>query len=150
MKGKRVACLLRVATGGLFAFSGWSKLTRPVQEFQYAMEQYQLFSALATRIISEFLPWFELVLGTFLILGFLRKISAVLLSLLNIGFLTVLISALIRGIDVANCGCFGESIHLTLPQAVAFDSGLLAALLFLTLCRENSFELDAWIQKKSL
>jgi len=147
---RRTIILIRVVVGGIFAYSGWNKLTHPAQEFQYLMEQYQLFSGAFIRMVSYILPWFEFVFGAFLILGFLRKTSARILSAMCMGFLWLLISTVVRGIHLEHCGCFGEAIQLTLSQAITLDSCLLAALLFLSFRSQKNFELDQWIKKDAI
>ena len=139
--------ILRVCVGGLFVYSGWSKLIRPVQEFQYAIEQYQVFPALVAKIVSHVLPWTELICGAFLALGFMRLLSARVLSVLCFSFLSLLISAILRKIDLVNCGCFGEGIHLTPIQALTLDSCLLLLLVYFASSPKKVFELDGCLKR---
>ena len=141
--------LLRILAGGVFAYSGWNKLIRPVEEFRYSIEQYRAFPSALTRLLSNVLPWFELIFGTFLLIGFLRKASAGALNMLCAGFLILLFSTMIRHIDISNCGCFGEGIHLSAAQALALDSCLFLSLLFLARVSEIDFEFDARLKKKN-
>ncbi len=144
---KTVLFLARCAAGGIFAYAGWGKLMRPVQEFQYVIEQYQLFPRSIVRLASHVLPWYELVFGIFLILGFMRAASARALWLLCFSFLLLLVSTMIRGIDIGHCGCFGEGIHLSIPQAITLDSSLLIAFTFFSLVRDHYLEIDSWFQR---
>ena len=137
----------RVFVGSLFVYSGWNKLIHPAEEFQYAIDQYQLFPSLIAKIISHTIPWVEFIFGAFLILGFLRKMSARILCLLSFGFIALLGSAMIRKINLENCGCFGVGIHLTPLQAFSLDSCLFLALLYLSFLKQQVFEIDGWIQK---
>lgn len=143
----RLLILVRILVGGIFVYSGWNKLSRPVQEFQYMIEQYQTFPTSIAKLVSYSLPWIELCFGTFLIAGFLRKLSAQVLSILTLSFMVLLGSALFRGIPIENCGCFGESIHLSPIQALSFDTFLFLLLLYFSRSSEMSFELDRWLRK---
>jgi len=52
------------------------------------------------------IPWLELIIGVFLILGIFVRESAVLGSILMILFIMAIASAMARGLDI-ECGCFG-------------------------------------------
>ena len=143
-----VIVLIRILTGALFTYSGWSKLISPVQEFEYVIEQYQLFPSPIIRLIAHALPWIELVFGTFLLIGFMRTFGAQVLCGLCAAFLLLLASTLIRGIDVGHCGCFGKGILLTVTQAFTLDSCLVLILMFLSTYQPQRFELDQWLGGK--
>jgi len=137
--------ITRFVTGSLFVIAGWSKLSRPVQEFQYVIESYQIFPNFVIPVMAHVVPWVEFILGAFLILGYLRRLSAGILSVLCAGFIGLLTSAVVRGIDLGNCGCFGESIHLTPLQALGVDTCLLIALLYLVMNKKRVLDLDEWL-----
>jgi uncharacterized membrane protein YphA (DoxX/SURF4 family) len=139
--------LLRLACGSVFIYSGWNKLVRPVEEFQFVIESYRSFPSLVIPSIAYSLPWVEIVCGTFLFLGYLRVASARLLALLTAGFLILLTSAYLRGIDLSHCGCFGEGIHLTPVQAITFDCCLLVALTLVSISKLKAASLDAFLLK---
>ncbi len=145
MAREKIAWIARLLVGGVFCYSGWNKLTHPIEEFQYAIEQYQLFSSEWARMIAHVLPWVELVFGVFVLLGFLRSLSAFALSLLSVSFIALLGSSLARGIEIQNCGCFGKNIHLTPEQAIIVDGFLLILLLFLSSVKNTPLELDNWL-----
>ncbi len=139
--------MIRIVSGGIFAFSGWSKLTRPAQEFEYMIEQYQTVPTMFIPCLARMLPWVEFIFGAFLIIGFLRMISARVLGFLSIAFLILLASTMLRGMNLGHCGCFGEGIHLTVPQAIVLDSCLAFIFAFFSVKRSGFFELDGWLQR---
>ncbi len=143
-----MSLIARLLVGGVFVYSGWSKLIHPSQEFQYVIEQYQAFPSFAAQLLSHTIPWVEFIFGVFLALGFVRFLSARILAALCIAFLSLLGSAVWRKIDLSNCGCFGSNMHLTPVQAFAFDSSLLVLLLYLVFSSKRFFELDEWLQRK--
>ncbi len=147
MISKLFVFIVRVLLGSVFVYSGFNKLIRPVQEFQFSLEQYQAFPAWAFPLIAHSMPWIEFILGAFLLLGYWRKLSAHLLSLMTLSFIVLLSSTVVRGLNLSNCGCFGEAIHLTPPQAIAMDSCLLILLLLIARLDKTTLELDSWISR---
>ena len=145
-----MSIIARILVGGIFVYSGWNKLVRPPQEFQYVIEQYQVFPAIFAKLVSYTIPWVEFIFGAFLIIGFFRMWSARILSCLCTGFIALLSSTLIRKINIGNCGCFGEGIHLTPTQALMLDSSLLLMLLYLSFVSKRKLELDSWLYKEKL
>ena len=96
--------------------------------------------------VATFLPWVELLLGWALILGLrLRETAAACGALFGL-FLLALLSVKAKGIELPNCGCFGDGIHLTLTQGLLADS-VLAGLCWLA-WRERSgpASLDSWTE----
>ena len=144
-KNAWLVTLMRLIAGGIFTYSGYNKLIKPVQEFQYVIEQYQTFPSFLVFWIAHILPWAEFIFGVFLVIGFLRFLSAGILSLMSLAFLILLSSSLIRGIDISHCGCFGEGIHLTAAQAVVLDSFLVMMLVFLSRYPFRFMELDQYL-----
>ena len=120
---------------------------KPAEEFQYAIEAYQVFPSRINELASHVIPWVELLLGVFLIAGYFRKKVASALSLLTSTFLFLLLSTKIRGIEIASCGCFGEGIHLTVTQALFVDSVLFCVLLVIAKTKETFFEFDYYFNK---
>jgi uncharacterized membrane protein YphA (DoxX/SURF4 family) len=58
-------------------------------------------------VIATILPSLELLCGLSLILGLYPRTSALLITLMLIGFTILIISALLRGLDIS-CGCFTQ------------------------------------------
>ena len=56
MVAKLANVVLRLAVGGVFSYSGWNKLARPFQEFQFAIEQYRVFPGYLAKAIAIALP----------------------------------------------------------------------------------------------
>ena len=52
------------------------------------------------------LPWIEVVVGLMLLTGFWRREAALVSAALLAVFVGAVASALLRGIDIENCGCF--------------------------------------------
>lgn len=108
----------RVLTGLMLAVSGFLKLIQPYQNFQYAIEQYALFPLPVEKILAQTVPWIEMFTGIFLILGLWTTPALAGAAVLFFCFVGIIGQALIRGLPIDDCGCFGESFpmpaHLTL------------------------------------
>ncbi len=100
--------LVRILLGGLFVWSGVSKLLDPLF-FAFALKAFHLgLSDAAVSRLAFIIPWLEALAGAVLALGFWTRASAVMVLALLLGFSTGIISLLVRGMDV-RCPCFGAT-----------------------------------------
>ena len=130
----RALCLF---LGGIFLYASIEKIAYP-QEFARIVYHYQLVGPNQTlgfapaNAVAFALPWIEALCGSLLLLGLWRREAAILCALLLVVFIVAVSSAMVRGIDIENCGCFsvkgGRSAGGWL---IAGDLGLLLAALFL-------------------
>lgn len=120
---------VRLALGGVFLVSGFQKLAAPAANFAVQVETFQLVGPQASLLVALTLPWLEFTGGVFFFLGLWTVLSGRLLWLLNSGFILLLGSSLLRRLPIEQCGCFGEAIHLTVPQMLALDAVLWALFL---------------------
>jgi uncharacterized membrane protein YphA (DoxX/SURF4 family) len=132
--------VLGLALGGVFIYASHDKILQPV-EFAKIVYHYQVIGPSQTlrpwvpNLFAVTLPWIELLLGACLILGLWRREAAALSAALLLAFVLAVSSALFRGIDIQNCGCFsvtaeGRSAGLKL---ILGDLALLAGALILAL-----------------
>jgi len=130
--------ILRIAIGFIFAYAGFMKLIEPVENFEAAITDFNLFSPSAIHGIARVVPWIELMGGTFLLLGYLPKMSAAAVGTLAFGFVVLLGISVLNGKGSQSCGCFGESgIKLTRNQMFILD--LSVFLIAFKLFRKNKF-----------
>ena len=59
----------RILIGTVFFYSGFSKLTHPIEYFEVVVGQYDLIPDKIIHVVCLVLPWFEFVGGTFLCVG---------------------------------------------------------------------------------
>ncbi len=138
---------MRLILGAVFVYSGFSKLIAPLENFTAVIEGYQFLNPQFVRPVAFFLPWLELILGTFLFTGFLTRLSAVLLGLFSAVFVTLLTRSIVLKLSITECGCFGAGISLAPKQALLLDSGLLLMALCLSIFSSSLFSLDQRLQK---
>ena len=140
--------ILRLLIGCLLVFSSSQKLFSPYQNFLLVIHSYGLFSYPVDDVIAWTLPWIELFLGVFLILGLWLKGTLKAALLLFIGFMAVIAQALIRKLPVNDCGCFGEGFSLPLQGILSVDSliSFMIVLLMFNLQRTSQFSLDRYFE----
>ena len=100
--------------GALFLYASYDKILHPA-DFARIVYHYQLIGPSqwigpwAANLLAVTLPWIEVVLGLSLITGVWRRESAAVAGALLIVFVVAVSAALLRGIDLENCGCFSVS-----------------------------------------
>ncbi len=140
-----LAC--RAALGLLLIYTGLLKASGPSEEFAVVIHSYYIISS--TDLINAaavFLPWAEIILGFSILLGFMTRWSARGAGGLLAVFVFALISVKVRGIELPNCGCFGEGLHLSPIQAMIMDLLLIGAAFISSRFGHLKLSLDRWAQ----
>ena len=131
--------LVRVGTGSLFLYAGIIKALN-VSAMRLAIHGYRLAPAFLERPIAYGLPWLEIALGLFLLLGVAVRVGAVGVAVLSLVFIAVVAQALVRDLHIG-CGCFGGGGGLSRWDVVR-DLPLLAAGLYMAWRPGGSWRLD--------
>ncbi|HRY29898.1 MAG TPA: MauE/DoxX family redox-associated membrane protein [Elusimicrobiota bacterium] len=138
-----MAAAARVAAGGPLAFSGFMKLMSPPEELALTMEAYRILPFSLIPPFARLMPWGELFVGAYLVVGFFIRLSGTLAAGFYCMFLTALLSAVVRGISLNECGCFGQGgPHLSGWGAITLDAFLLLFALAALLDRRHYLSLD--------
>jgi uncharacterized membrane protein YphA (DoxX/SURF4 family) len=98
--------LVRVFLGGLFIVASLDKIADPTI-FATSILNYKIVGSTLAMLIATILPSLELLCGIGLVLGLYPRTSAILIILMLAGFTILIISALLRGLDIS-CGCFAQ------------------------------------------
>ncbi len=99
--------ILRIVLGALITGAGVGKLL-DVRGFVSVIKTYQLHLPLWLMwVIAVTVILFELILGLWIIFGNHLKTPAILSIAMHSGYFILLITSLIRGLQLQNCGCFG-------------------------------------------
>ncbi len=96
----------RYIIGFVFIIAAIPKIADP-SVFARSIEAYQFLPTYLINLTALILPWLELLVGLFLIIGFSLKGSAVLSVVLLTSFSILISIALLRGLTI-DCGCFGN------------------------------------------
>ena len=140
-----VAVAARLLVGGLFVFSGISKLILPHGEVMALVKQYQVIPDFLVSPIAAGLPWLELASGTALCIGFLTTPAAWLVGIQLFSFSVLMVVVLVAQIPIDDCGCFGNlGIRETPLHVLIRDLILLGILAAVLVRRHDAWSLDAW------
>ena len=97
----------RWVLGVVFIYASVHKIIDPAA-FAQAVYNYQILPDGLVNMAALVLPWLELFLGVFLIIGLWIPGAAVISTLLFLTFMAALSYNLVRGLDIS-CGCFSTS-----------------------------------------
>ena len=138
--------IARIAAGAVLVYAGATKAAGPAEEFAIIIGSYDLLPREMVLTAATFLPWVEIFLGWSLILGLRLRAAATSSGILFMLFLVALISVQIKGIQLPNCGCFGDTIHFTPIQALLFDVVLTSLCALAWRSSPSRLSLDGWIE----
>jgi len=99
--------LWRLIVGGVLVYAGFMKAIGPYAEFAAIITAYKLLPSALVTPFSIAIPFIEMWVGLFVLTGFWTRQAAISAAVLFGTFLIALASTLVRGIDLASCGCFG-------------------------------------------
>lgn len=122
---------LRLLIGGYFIYASLDKIADPYS-FARIIESYHFSSSIGLSFLDTFLalilPWLELFLGFFVILGIFIDEAINIVILLLLFFLAMLFGAYFQGLDIS-CGCTSDDSSL--EGAIIKDFILLFACLYI-------------------
>jgi len=96
----------RLLLGAIFISFALSKILRPAV-FALNTVDYGMMPAWGVNLWALSLPWAELVVGLFLVLGIRTRAAATLIGAMNVIFIVGLVNAIFHHLPI-NCGCVGE------------------------------------------
>ena len=137
--------LLRITIGSILLASGFSKVIYPYQNFLYAVQAYQLLPGWAETLTAVVMPWIELFTGLFVVLGLWTPRALRWSLMLFAVFIIAVGQALMRGLPLERCGCFGSWVHAKPEQVIVFDSAcfLIIFVLLNNLPKALRFSIDS-------
>ncbi|MGB6064849.1 MAG: MauE/DoxX family redox-associated membrane protein [Desulfomonilaceae bacterium] len=106
---KYLVLAARLFIGGLFIYASVYKIIDPTS-FAASIRNYVIIPAAWSNIAALTLPWVEVLVGTFLILGIQTRPSALLTTGMLGLFLGALVYAYHIGLDI-DCGCFSSAAN---------------------------------------
>jgi putative oxidoreductase len=101
-----LSVICRLLLGAIFISFALSKILRPAV-FALNVVDYAIMPSWGVNLWALALPWAELVVGLFLILGIRTRAAATLIGAMNIIFIVGLVNAILHHMPI-NCGCVGE------------------------------------------
>jgi uncharacterized membrane protein YphA (DoxX/SURF4 family) len=113
-----VALLLASAIGKLLDMAG----------FNLIVATYQLLPVATTPVAAWLLVALELTLGLWLLSGRTLQSAALVVVALHLAYFAWLTIALVRGLTISNCGCFGVFFARPLTWTTLLEDGILIVL----------------------
>jgi uncharacterized membrane protein YphA (DoxX/SURF4 family) len=110
MRASRVDVLilvLRVAIGGVLVVAGALKIGHP-SDLASTIAGFRILPQAFIGPMAIGLPYFELGLGLYLVIGLYTRIAAIIALVEFVVFAGAIASVVLRGIPIA-CGCFGQA-----------------------------------------
>ncbi len=141
----------RMFLGLIFAYSGFTKLMEPVENFQGGMAAYEIIPYGIVPFLAHVIPWIEFLFGAFLILGYLPRVSALVLAAMSWSFVLLIVTTrVVTGALPADCGCFGEGswIHLKPYQVLIMDICNTVIGIRLALLKSHPFSVSTLLETK--
>ena len=141
--------VLRVALGGLLIVAGVLKAIDGPDATASTIAGYRILPPFIVAPLGIFLPYFEIGLGAYLVLGLFVRGAAIVAAAQFVIFAGAVASLVIRRIP-ANCGCFGSGTN-TPPSwgHVGVDLILAALTLFVALRGPGALAVDNYLAAKA-
>ena len=99
--------VIRVILGVIFIYASYDKILHP-KAFAEVVYNYQILPDGLINLAAIFLPWIEIMIGVFLIVGFWMPGTVIWSNILLVIYIGALGYNLARGLDI-NCGCFSTT-----------------------------------------
>ncbi len=99
--------VVRLILGAIFIYASLDKILHP-GAFAQAIYNYQILPGELINLTAIVLPWLELILGLFMIVGLWLPGATFLCTLLLLTFFGALLFNALRGLHI-DCGCFSTS-----------------------------------------
>ena len=125
----RTEIIFRFILGAIFIFSGIMKLLDPAK-FYGDIQGFEMIGNQSAFLAAYIIPWLEVGCGFAFLVRCQYRGALAIYTTLMIVFTAALVSALARGLDL-NCGCFGGSTDINIPQSLTKNVLMLAGLIFL-------------------
>ena len=137
--------VVRIAAGGIWLVSGSAKIA-DLTEFQVQVHAYDLLPGSLEAPFAYALPFVELAVGAYLLIGLLVRPVAIFACFLMLVFIAAMAQAWARGLSL-DCGCFGtlarEPVGLV---TILRDAALGIPSLVLAIWPARHWSLDsAWL-----
>lgn len=136
-----VILVLRVVLGAIFIVAGASKVGNATA-FAAQIAGFRILPEAVISPMAIALPFLELLLGAYLVIGLFTRTAAWIAALLLLAFDGAVASAVVRGMSVS-CGCFGpQDKTVTTWAEVARDAVFVLLAVIVALRPPGTLALD--------
>ncbi|MCD4717876.1 MAG: DoxX family membrane protein [Desulfobacterales bacterium] len=145
-----VTLVLRVLIGAILLTSAFGKMTYTgsralAPQMAETLNVFIFIPLTWIHFYVSALPWLELTIALFILLGLYQRIFAALFVMMVITFI-ISNGVFLYYDNLSSCHCcFGDLASLKLPESLALDVMMLAAGLWLVCKGQNGlFSVDVW------
>jgi uncharacterized membrane protein YphA (DoxX/SURF4 family) len=110
-----VGLAIRVTAGLVWLVAGAAKIA-DLEQFRVQVEAYRIVPGGLEAAFAYALPFLEVGIGLYLVVGLLVRGTAALSCVLMALFVVAMVQARVRGL-ILDCGCFGGRSRETSPSA---------------------------------
>lgn len=145
---------VRLLVGGVFLLYGVAKAMAPLGQFQQSIRDYHLMPEVTIPTFAVVMVVLEIAVGLGLVFGVYTRYAASGAAALLTIFLIAIGQAMLRGLDLPDCGCSGGLIKLgdTPVEVFVRDVIMLVALIPLLLVswkqRLVPWTVDKWFERE--
>ncbi len=133
----------RIIAGGTLVFSGITKVLAD-SPFVDEVAEYDLLPEGLVDVFAATLPWVEIVVGVYLLLGLALRIAAVVGALSALSFVIANSIILHRGLNL-DCPCFGDNAAVPTEVALGMDCVLFIMALQILIRKGDFLSLGSFI-----
>ncbi|MFA5624976.1 MAG: MauE/DoxX family redox-associated membrane protein [Bradymonadales bacterium] len=145
-----IALIVRWYLAYVFISASIHKILVP-SDFALDIASYQIMPLVLINMMAIVLPWVELVVGIFLILGFRSQSNALLVSGMMCMFMIALGIALYGGLNIS-CGCFASgTLEASDPISITTmfrDLAWLLLALYVLVFDNRAIGVDAFLMNR--
>jgi uncharacterized membrane protein YphA (DoxX/SURF4 family) len=135
---------IRVTAGLVWLVAGAAKIAH-LEQFRVQVEAYRVVPDGLEAAFAYALPFLEVGIGLYLLVGLFVRGTAALSCLLMALFVVAMVQARLRGL-VLDCGCFGALARQPIGWwTIARDVALGVPALLMLLLPARFLSLDAWL-----
>jgi len=140
---EKVLLAFRIILGSIFIAASVGKLSN-LDQFATLVASYNILPHGLSTVYGYLMPWLELFIGSFLILGIFTRFASALSIPIIISFVIANSYQLLIGAG-GSCGCFGDVIPLTLSQSLNLDALMLLFTVPLIIRKTRLLSVEQWL-----
>lgn len=103
-----LSLITRIALAGIFLYAASDKFLHP-GNFAINVMAYKILPSSLVNLTAVILPSLEIVLGIALLSGLFTRGSSLIAGMLMLIFMSAFALAMIKGVNLADCGCFSTT-----------------------------------------
>ena len=144
-----ISTVVRLAMAGILIAAAIPKM-QDIQQSIIAVRAYRLLPEPVVPFVGTTLPFLELLLALFLLLGLFTRIAAIVWLAMMAAFMFGVIWAWTKGLSI-DCGCFGGGGEVAAgttnyPLHLMERIGFIAMGTWLLIWPRSKFSLDGWMR----